>query len=161
MDAPPQTNAKALSQFLGQIRWHSRMISYLSNSATLLHTTVHRTPFQWSTAEQNVYDYLIKMSSRVLLVQPRDWSKDFRVFVDASDIAIGSALMQLSKPNWHRQTYYASKKLSTPERNYSKINENLSGWYILWISFDTTFSVRNLHFMWITLPCFIWCRSNL
>ena len=127
MDAPPQTNAKALSQFLGQIRWHSRMISYLSNSATLLHTTVHRTPFQWSTAEQNVYDYLIKMSSRVLLVQPRDWSKDFRVFVDASDIAIGSALMQLSKPNWHRQTYYASKKLSTPERNYSKINENLSG----------------------------------
>ena len=59
------------------------MIRYLANGVTLLHTTIHTTPFQWSTAEQDVYDYLIKMLSRVLVIQPLDWSKDFRVFADA------------------------------------------------------------------------------
>ena len=101
MDAPPQTNAKALSQFLDQIRWHNRIIRYFANFATPLHA--HRTPFQWLTTTHDAYDYLKKMLSRVPIVQPRDWTKDFHAFVDTSDIAIGSALMQLSEPNWYRQ----------------------------------------------------------
>ena len=59
------------------------------------------------------------MLSKVLVVQPPDWEKAFHVFVDASDIAIGSALMQLEEPNWYMPVYYASRKLSTAERNYS------------------------------------------
>ena len=46
MEAPTPTNAKALSRFFGRIRWHSQMMRYLANVAILLHTTVHRTPFQ-------------------------------------------------------------------------------------------------------------------
>ena len=45
MEAPTPTNEKALSRFLGQIRWHSRMIRYLADVVMLLHTSVHRTPF--------------------------------------------------------------------------------------------------------------------
>ena len=33
LDAPAPTNAKSLSRFLGQIRWHSQMIRYLANVA--------------------------------------------------------------------------------------------------------------------------------
>ena len=51
MKAPPPTNPNALSRFLGQIRWHSRMIQYLADVATPLHAIVHKTPFQWLTAE--------------------------------------------------------------------------------------------------------------
>ena len=46
LEAPAPLNAKALSQFLGEIRWHSRMIRYLGDVATPLHTEVHKTPFQ-------------------------------------------------------------------------------------------------------------------
>ena len=46
LEAPAPLNAKALSRFLGQIRWHSRMIRYLADVATPLHAAVHRTPFQ-------------------------------------------------------------------------------------------------------------------
>ena len=67
---------------------------------------------------QDAYDYFKKMLSKVPVVQPPDWEKPFHVFVDASDIAIGSALMQLEEPNWYRLVYYASRKLSTVERNY-------------------------------------------
>ena len=35
------SNAKALSRYLGQIRWHSRMIRHLVDFATQLHATVH------------------------------------------------------------------------------------------------------------------------
>ena len=34
-----------------------------------------------------------------MVVQPPDWTKDFHVFIDASDITIGSALMQLLETN--------------------------------------------------------------
>ena len=41
LEAPAPTTAKALSRFIGQIRWHSRMLRYLADLATPLHTTVH------------------------------------------------------------------------------------------------------------------------
>jgi hypothetical protein len=36
-EASAPHNAKALSRFLGQIRWHSRMICHLTDFATPLH----------------------------------------------------------------------------------------------------------------------------
>ena len=49
------------------------------------------------------------------MVQPLDWKKDFHVFMDASDIAIGSVLMKLTEPKWYRLVYYVSRKLSKAE----------------------------------------------
>ena len=118
MEAPSPTNAKALNRFLGQIRWNTRKIRYLVDVVIPMHTVVHKTPFQWTLVEQDAYVCLKKMLTKVPVVQPLDWDKPFHVFIDASDVAIGSALMQLSEPNWHRLVYYASPKLSTAERNY-------------------------------------------
>ena len=39
--------------------------------------------------------------------------------MDASDIAIGSVLMQRTPPNWFRPVYYTSHRLSQAEKNYS------------------------------------------
>ena len=103
------------------------MIRYLADVATPLHTVVHRTPFQWTSVEQDAYDCLKKMMSSVSVVQPPDWEKAFHVFVDASDIAIGSALMQVEELNWYRPVYYASRKLSTTERNYSTAEREALG----------------------------------
>ena len=91
IEAPPPTNAKALRRFLGKIRWHSHMIRYLVDVATPLHAAVHKTPFQWSTVEHEAYNCLKKMLTKVPVVQPPSCAKDFHVFVDTSDIAIGSA----------------------------------------------------------------------
>ena len=72
---------------------YSQMIRYLADVVTPLHTAVHKTPFQWMNAEQDAYDFLKKMLTKVLVVQPPNWGKQFHVFVNASDIAIRSALM--------------------------------------------------------------------
>ena len=73
LEARALTNVKALIRFLGPIRWHSRMIRYLANVATPLHTVVHKKPFQWTNAEQDAYDCLKKMLTKVPIVQPPNW----------------------------------------------------------------------------------------
>ena len=55
LEALAPTTAKASSQFLGQIWWHSRMLRYLEDLATPLHVAVHQTIFQWSDIEDKAY----------------------------------------------------------------------------------------------------------
>ena len=88
------------------------MLRYLANLATPLHAAVHWTPFQWTDIEDKTYRDLKVLLSQAPVVQPPDLSKEFHVFVDASHIAIGSALMQLTEPKWYQLVYYASRKLS-------------------------------------------------
>ena len=89
--------AKALSRFLGQIRWHSRMIRHLADFATSLHAAVQWVPFQWAETEEKAYQALKVMLSQALVVQPPNWTKSFHVFVDASDIAMVSKASLTSK----------------------------------------------------------------
>ena len=65
------------------------------------------------------YQSLKVMLSQAPMIQPSDRLESFHVFVDASDIVIDNALMQKTPPNWYRPVYYASRRLSTAERNYS------------------------------------------
>ena len=127
LEAPAPTNAKALSRFLGQIRWHSRMIRYLADLATPLHAVVHQEPFTWGEEEDKAFLGLKILLSQAPVVQPPDWNKAFHVFVDASEVAIGSVLMQLYEDNWYRPVYYASRRLSKAEKNYSTTEREALG----------------------------------
>ena len=80
MEAPTPTTAKSLSRFIRQIRWHSQMIRYLVDVAIPLHTAVNKTPSQWTTLEQDAYDCLKKMLTKVPVVQPPDGGQTFSRF---------------------------------------------------------------------------------
>ena len=88
---------------------------------------MHHFPFQWAEQEEKAYQALKVMLSQALVVQPPDWMKSFHVFVDTSCIAIGSVLMQLTEPKWYQPVYYARRKLSKAERNYSTIEREALG----------------------------------
>ena len=72
LEALAPSNTEALSLFLGQIRWHSRMIQQLADFATPLHAVVHRVPFQWVEPEEKAYQALNVMLSQASVVQPPD-----------------------------------------------------------------------------------------
>jgi hypothetical protein len=118
LEAPAPQNAKAFSRFLGQIRWHSRMIRDLADFVTPLHAAVHWEPFSWTEEEEKAFAALKLLLTLALVVQPPNWNREFHVFVDASEIAIGSVLMQKYEKNWFRPVNYASRRLSKAERNY-------------------------------------------
>ena len=69
--------------------------------------------------EEEAYHALKIMLTKVVIAQPPDWTKPFHVFVDTSDIVIGSTLMKLIEPSWYRPIYFTSHKRLATERNYS------------------------------------------
>jgi hypothetical protein len=89
LEASAPHNAKALSTFLRQIRWHSQMIRHLADFATPLHAAVHREPFTWMEEEEKAFAALKLLLTRASVIQPPDWNREFYVFLDASEIAIG------------------------------------------------------------------------
>ena len=102
------------------------MLRHLADFATPLHAIVHRLLFQWAEIEEKAYQAL-KVTLKQAPVQPPDWTKDFHVFVDASDIAINGVLMQLTEPKWYRPVYNAIRKLLKAERNYSTAEREVLG----------------------------------
>ena len=85
------------------------MIRYSADIATPLHAVVHKEPFMWMEEEDKAFFVLKILMSQAPVLQPPDWSKAFHVFVDASEVAIGSVLMQLYEENLYRLVYYASR----------------------------------------------------
>ena len=103
------------------------MLRYLADFATPLHVAVHHTPFKWTAIEDKVYEALKVMLTQAPIVQPPNWSKLLHVLIDASDIAVSSALMQLTEPSWYRPVYYSSRKLSDTKRTYSTTEREALG----------------------------------
>ena len=75
--------------------------------------------YVWGQTQDKAYQILKKMLMVAPIVQAPNWELPFHVFVDASDIAVGAVLMQEKVQKWFRPIYYASRLMTTTERNYS------------------------------------------
>ena len=105
LNVPALNTAKALIRFLGQIRMHSRMLRYLAEFVTPLHTALNRVTFQCSTKGEDVYRSLKVILLHAPVVKPPNWSQPFHVFITSFDMAIESALMQMMP------VYYTGRQL--------------------------------------------------
>jgi hypothetical protein len=103
------------------------MIRHLADFATPLHAALHREPFTWTEEEEKALAALKLLLTRAPVVQSADWDREFHVFVDASDIAIGNILMSKYKKSWFGPVYYATRRLSKAERNYSTTEQEALG----------------------------------
>lgn len=115
--AKAPVNLKELMRFVGQIKWHN--LPYLSHiCAPLTKLTKKGAKFEWTEQQDRAFAILKKMLQISPIMQPPDWTLSFHIFVDASDILVGAALMQEKNTGWFRPVY-ASKLMSMEERNYS------------------------------------------
>ena len=75
--------------------------------------------FEWSQECQGSFDTLkANMAYAPILVFP-NWNKNFHVHVDASSISLGIVLAQSCEGNIDHPISFASRKLSTAEKNYT------------------------------------------
>ena len=75
--------------------------------------------FEWTPECQESLDILKeKMVTTPILVFP-NWNKEFHVHVDASSIALGIVLAQSGEVYIDHPISFASRKLSTVEKNYT------------------------------------------
>ncbi|MCO5552318.1 hypothetical protein L7F22_005829 [Adiantum nelumboides] len=118
MEAVASTNAKQCAIFMGQARWHGRHLLFVAHLAIPINYVAHAKVFEWTLECDLAYRNLKSQLSKVPIMILPIWDRDFHVFVDALDKAIGSVLMQKQTYGWFWPVYYASRRLSSVEKNY-------------------------------------------
>jgi hypothetical protein len=119
LDAPRPATKRQLQSFLGFANYYQRYMSRYSDMAAPLTALMRKgQKFEWNNdAEQSFQGIKQQLtSSPTLLIA--DFNKPFVLYVDASKVAAGAALMQADDSGMHRPVCYYSKKFNSAQCNY-------------------------------------------
>jgi len=122
--APP-VSRKQLRAFLAfinhyKVLWHKR--SHLAYPLTQLTST--KTTFKWLPEHQQAFTKLKNLVARQALLRYPDFSKPFKLYTDASDYQLGSAIVQLFDNTEYPIAFY-SRALTQAQKNYTTIEKEL------------------------------------
>ena len=93
LDWPAPQTVKELQSFLGLANHSNRFIYTFANIAVPLHALLRKySPFVWEFAQEKVFNDVKSALVSAPVLQLPDFSRDFVVDVDASNIAIGVIL---------------------------------------------------------------------
>ena len=118
-DWPTPTDVKELRKFLGLATYlHKYAKNYAEMSLPLSHLLKKDVTWDWSRKSDQAFNAIKQslMSAPVLAIANTD--RPFYVVCDASDFAIGCALMQRDQDDAERVICYHSRQLKPAERNY-------------------------------------------
>jgi hypothetical protein len=124
-DWPVPQNLREVRSFLGLCSYYRKFISGFANIAASLHELMKKnTAFVWSEPQQKAFDQLkVSLTTAPILGIPRD-EGTFFLDTDASDQGLGAVLSQ-TQDNAERVIAYASRALSSAERNYCTTRKEL------------------------------------
>ena len=118
-DWPSPTSQKQLRQWLGLANY---LHKYTKDYARLIHPLSQLLrkdiEWEWLPEHQSAFDAVKKSLSEAPVLMLPDYSKPFHVVCDASQFAIGCALMQFDGDNRERVISYQSRQLRPAEKNY-------------------------------------------
>ena len=120
LDAPRPQSKKQLQSLLGLVGFYQRYLpQYSLLTAPLTDLLKKNKYFEWNdNADKAFNDIKMLMSTSPTLIIA-DFTKPFVLYVDASEIAVGSVLMQKDNYDVLRPVCYYSKKLNACQRNYA------------------------------------------
>jgi len=81
--------------------------------------------FKWTSEADKSYKTLKAILASAPVLLAADFSKDFFLFTDASNIAVSAVLTQKDNNDIYRPISYLSHKLNKAQRNYSTIEKEL------------------------------------
>jgi len=116
---PVPKNADDVRRFLGFIGFYRRFIrQFAAISTPLTELLKKNASFKWSENEQKAFELLKEHLLKKPVLQYPNFSQPFVIVTDASNHALGAALMQ-KHDKMLLPISFASKVLSKTERNYS------------------------------------------
>lgn len=106
--------------FLGHTGYYQKFIRRYSDVAAPIETLLNNErKFQWTMECQEAMDTLKDKLVNAPILKHPNWDIIFHVHTDASGIAIGAILAQPGSKKVDHLVYYASRKMSIPEKNYT------------------------------------------
>lgn len=89
------TTVKQLKTFCGMVSYYRQFILNCSRIASPLYKLLKKdATFEWTEAQENIFQHLkSKLISRPILQYP-DFSKEFILTTDASNLGLGAVLSQ-------------------------------------------------------------------
>ena len=121
---PVPVDKRELMRFLGMAGYYRKFCpnySMLTEPLTALLKKGEK--FLWSSACQNSFDKVKSfLLSEPVLMAP-NFEKQFKLFVDASDIGMGAVLLQEDSSGVDHPVCYYSKKIDSHQCNYSTVEK--------------------------------------
>ena len=114
------STTKELRSFLGLASYYRRFIpKFAEISAPLHEATSTKRDYKWTDEMQKAFERLkFKLTSPPVLAFP-DFDQPFVVETDASSVAVGAVLTQRKEDKRVQPIQYASRTMTSAERNYS------------------------------------------
>jgi RNase H-like domain found in reverse transcriptase/Reverse transcriptase (RNA-dependent DNA polymerase)/Integrase zinc binding domain/gag-polyprotein putative aspartyl protease len=111
-------NTRDVRAFMGAVGYYRRFIPQFAEPVAILARLLKKNErFEWKEEHQTAMDKLKKYMANTPVLRPPDFRKPFMIVTDASDFAIGGALMQMHEGREHPVRYW-SRTLQPAERNY-------------------------------------------
>ena len=117
---------KDVRSFLGLAGYYRRFVENFSTIATPLSdlTKIDRPDkVIWEPQHQEAFETLIERLSTNPILQGPDYSKEFVLHTDASNVGIGAVLSQLNEDGEDRPVAYFSRKLLPREKNFAAVDK--------------------------------------
>ena len=122
---PAPTSPKEVRSFLGIASFYRRFVKDFSKIAKpLSDLTRQAVTFTWGESQRRAFEALKRILSTAPVLRLPDFSKEFIVNTDASDVAIGAVLQQ-DFGRGLQPIAYDSRKLTDAERRYSTYDREL------------------------------------
>ena len=116
---PCPVNLRSVRRFLGMVGFYARFIPDYSRCAEPLHALKRKgAKFVWGPAQQSAFEQLKQALCQAPVLQMPDFTKDFVLSTDASDVAVSAVLQQRVEGHLAPIAFY-SRLLSPVERRYS------------------------------------------
>ena len=113
----PETKTHVRS-FLGAAGFYRRFVKdFAKIAAPLFDLTKENVPFVWNSMHQTSFNRLKAVLTTAPVLKLADPTKEYYVFTDASNVAIGAVLMQNYDDVYHPVAFF-SRKLKPAEQNY-------------------------------------------
>jgi hypothetical protein len=127
-DFPIPKNKRELMRFLGMAGYYRKFCpNFSSVTEPLTHLLSKKVKFTWSATCQTAFNKLKVLLETAPVLSAPDFSRQFKVAVDASDVAAGAVLLQEDEDGVDHPISYFSRKFTASQRNYSTIEKECLG----------------------------------
>ncbi|KAI5729011.1 hypothetical protein M8J77_024174 [Diaphorina citri] len=129
-DAPSPTNQKELKSFLGLLNYYHKFIPQLATKISPLNALLRKyQKFQWTTECEEAFQNVKKEIASDTVLVHFDSNLPVSLATDASPVGLGAVLSHRLPDGTEKPIAFASRVLTTSEKNYSQIDKEATAIY--------------------------------